>query len=317
MKKHYVLILSSVVLSSLAFASNATMTSQPQSTMTYELTSDMNVTSNQALVRVTLNATALNSKDQQQIKTSAIAKLQGILAQSNWHVTLLNVSNAQSGAENITMMMEARLSSKEIATLREKLKNNNSDNSRFKVEVLNYDPSAKVLQSAKESLMIKTYQQVQDYVKQFNEKTANHYHIKDVSYCFAEEKPQFKARAIQTYSMATNANGGSGQASESLKVAKKIELFANVTLAQTVNTEVKQPPQKSTDKAMTGQMNMLPPKYLEVKGYKQCFLTKDQGTWQSWCMPSVKPPACSDQAWQELLALKASGQLNAPECDHS
>lgn len=57
---------------------------------------------------------------------------------------------------------------------------------------------------------------------------------------------------------------------------------------------------------------VLPPKYLAIKGFKQCLDTKDMGTWKALCMPAQKPDACSDEAWQQLK--KLTGKDKLPDC---
>ncbi|MDG2286828.1 MAG: hypothetical protein P8N43_15085, partial [Alphaproteobacteria bacterium] len=55
---------------------------------------------------------------------------------------------------------------------------------------------------------------------------------------------------------------------------------------------------------------VLPPEYLSVPHFKQCLSTADQGTWQSWCVPLIKPKDCPCSSW---LALQNS-QKAPPQC---
>ena len=52
----------------------------------------------------------------------------------------------------------------------------------------------------------------------------------------------------------------------------------------------------------------LPPKYLSVKGFKQCLKTKSMGSWDSYCLPSEKPAPCDKKSWAQLI------KQNIPSC---
>jgi len=55
---------------------------------------------------------------------------------------------------------------------------------------------------------------------------------------------------------------------------------------------------------------VLPPQYLSVKGFQSCLQLKNNGSWQSWCMPASKPEKCLDASWAEL-----SSQDDLSKCD--
>ena len=62
----------------------------------------------------------------------------------------------------------------------------------------------------------------------------------------------------------------------------------------------------------TTAMASLPPRYLEVKDFSKCLTTKNMGTWESWCMPDVKPSLCPETSWEKLNHL--TGLDEVPSC---
>ena len=45
------------------------------------------------------------------------------------------------------------------------------------------------------------------------------------------------------------------------------------------------------------------PKYLSVEGFRDCTAENKQETFTSLCMPTVKPEACSDASWAQLIEI--------------
>ena len=50
------------------------------------------------------------------------------------------------------------------------------------------------------------------------------------------------------------------------------------------------------------------PKYVEIKGFKQCIDLKVKDNYSVVCIPSQKPKKCTSKAWQEL------SKLNLEQC---
>jgi len=61
----------------------------------------------------------------------------------------------------------------------------------------------------------------------------------------------------------------------------------------------------SKDKHLLG---ALPPKYLQVKDFKECLGTEQVSTHTQYCMPQYKPNACPLDSWQQLV------KLDMPKC---
>nr|WP_321467511.1 hypothetical protein [uncultured Desulfobulbus sp.] len=55
-----------------------------------------------------------------------------------------------------------------------------------------------------------------------------------------------------------------------------------------------------------------PPKYLEIKNFKQCLTTQKFDTWEGWCMPALKPETCPAESWEQLNALDENDKV--PPC---
>lgn len=56
---------------------------------------------------------------------------------------------------------------------------------------------------------------------------------------------------------------------------------------------------------------MLPPKYLNIDGFKACLNTQTKGAAVFYCMPNAKPDTCSDEAWTALNELEGKDKIIA------
>jgi hypothetical protein len=56
----------------------------------------------------------------------------------------------------------------------------------------------------------------------------------------------------------------------------------------------------------------LPPKYLQVKDFKQCLSTHQIDTYTAWCMPAQKSEGCPAASWKQLKAL--AGKDKVADC---
>jgi hypothetical protein len=152
--------------------------------------------------------------------------------------------------------------------------------------------------------MIGMYQEIQQYVKDFNAKTKSNYHIQHVSY--NSNIQNYNRPAPQMMMLAKV--GGENSKSNDVEVSKDINLSANVTLAMKPYA-VPKSKAKDRSKALIGGKGSLPPAYLSVDGFKACMATKDMGGWTSYCMPAQKPSDCQLSSWDELV------KMNIPNCN--
>jgi hypothetical protein len=102
--------------------------------------------------------------------------------------------------------------------------NKNSNNESIKIDVLNFYPSTKTLNTAKQKLMMNMYQSVQNYVIQFNKKTHSNYYIQNINFNSTHYLPR---KENNTFTISQPP-----QAKRDINIAKDIQLLANVTLAQ-------------------------------------------------------------------------------------
>ncbi|WP_119342569.1 hypothetical protein [Facilibium subflavum] len=291
----------SIVLASLCYAGIAQAAAEPVSTISFQKTSQMIVKSDTALVNVVVNATALKD-DSQIIQKAALQNLTSIIPKVDWKVIDFKEFQADSGAQNIKLVIQTRLTSSQIKTLKAQLKNNNSNNSRFQVDVVSFAPSSDMIDKAKDDMMIKMYQSIQNYVKTFNQQTGEDYVIKNVSFNIDAVSPQ--SPRMMTYFQTKAASNDSNQEQE-VSVSKKIMLNADVQLSESLKPSDQKGVKESQ---LVSGMGMLPPKYLEVKDYQKCLQTRDNGSWQSWCLPQQKPKDCPQDSWDALSA------QNIPDC---
>jgi hypothetical protein len=279
-------------------------TNTPQeSTISFSKNSELVVKSTTALVNVTVNATALQG-DNTIIQKAAIQNLSVILPKVDWKVVDYKETQADSGAQNIKLVIQARLTEQEIKSLQKELKNTNSNNSRFNVEVVSFDPTTYMINQAQDDMMISMYQSVKQYVDQFNAKTSSHYFIRSISYGVNDSPVAGKALVFAKMDMPVEDQ--QGNTADDFTVSKKMTMSAYVTLAQKDEDLAG----KASKEGQITMAKLLPPAYLQVSGYQQCLQTVNKGTWTAWCMPKTQPQGCGDDSWKALLDLKVACKLN-------
>lgn len=57
---------------------------------------------------------------------------------------------------------------------------------------------------------------------------------------------------------------------------------------------------------------ILPPKYLSIKGFKKCFSIETKGSARFYCMPKDRPEDCFYEAWEQLNHLEDTEKI--PQC---
>jgi hypothetical protein len=221
------IILSSIILGMVGVANAGTMpVVYPEyNTVAFTLDSHVTIKSDTALVNVTVNTTTLPG-DNAIVKKSAIDELKKILPKENWKIVNYKQSESASGAINIKIDIQARLTQSEIDSLRKSFAQH-STNQKMDIKVLNYNPTEAKVKESKQNLMIGMYQEIQQYVKDFNAKTKSNYHIQHVSY---NSNIQNYNRPAPQMMMLARVGGGNST-SKDVEVSKDINLSANVTLA--------------------------------------------------------------------------------------
>lgn len=54
---------------------------------------------------------------------------------------------------------------------------------------------------------------------------------------------------------------------------------------------------------------VVPPSYLSVAQFRYCLQQKDMGNYSVWCVPPTRATRCPKHSWQQLQALRESGEL--------
>jgi hypothetical protein len=220
-------ILTATILGMMGIANAGTMpVVYPEyDTVTFKINEKTTVTSDTSLVNVTSHITTLSDKNSS-IKKSSVDYLKSILPNADWKIINYKQTESESGAINLRIDFQARLTQSEIDLLRKAL-NKHSVNQKMTINVLGFNPSEQAVKNAKADLMINLYQDIQAYTKKFNVKTNSNYHIQHVNYNSASSNNSYQSRAKVMYAGNTAENSNSTNVS----VSKDINISANVTLA--------------------------------------------------------------------------------------
>jgi hypothetical protein len=300
-------ILTATILGMMGIANAGTMpVVYPEyDTVTFKINEKTTVTSDTSLVNVTSHITTLSDKNSS-IKKSSVDYLKSILPNADWKIINYKQTESESGAINLRIDFQARLTQSEIDLLRKAL-NKHSVNQKMTINVLGFNPSKQAVKNAKADLMVKLYQDIQAYTGKFNDKTHSNYHIQHVSYnSDSSYNNNYHTKAMVMYgdNMAENTS------SKNIAVSKDINISANITLAKKASVKwSKLKPAHHHHSRLIGGKAGLPPAYLSVDGFKQCLSTKDMGGWRSYCIPEEKLDHCKQESWDQL------SKMDMPHCD--
>lgn len=290
--KKYWMIIPAVALSTMAIANPHCMMNKGGSSISFDMQKETTLASQDALVNVQINATVLQSSDSQALQASTVTAMNKIMPNITWKVTNYSQQTAASGAQNITIDLQTRLNSNQIAELDAKLKSALPQNQTYKIQIVTFAPSIEDIQAAKNQMTTEMYQEVQQYITEFNQQTNSQYQLRSVNFSTNTALPQ---RMMPTLMMARTNDSSA----DNMNVSMTIDMVAHVTLSQRSNEAQGQP---------VGGQRVLPPAYLNVPNFQSCLQTESQGSWQSWCMPKTQPNDCPQSSWTELT------KQNIPAC---
>lgn len=295
MKKLWIVI-PAMAVSSIALAQppHSCMMNANASTISFDLQKETTITAQDALVNVQINATVLQASDSQALQASTVSAMNALMPNVSWKVTNYAQQTAASGAQNIVIDLQTRLDSAQIAQLDAKLKASLPQNQTYKVQIVTFAPSLDKIQAAKNQMTIEMYQEVQEYIQNFNQQTNAQYQLKSIDYSTNTALPQ---RMMPTLMMARTNDSSA----DNMNVSMTLDMVAHITLRQNDT-------QPTNTQAMVGGKRVLPPAYLNVPNFQSCLQTESQGSWQSWCMPKTQPNDCPQSSWKELST------QNIPAC---
>lgn len=138
---------------------------------------------------------------------------------------------SNSGAINITIKLQARISQSDLNKLQTAFENQDkSSGTKLVVDVLDYNPPAKDIQAAKQKLMIKLFNDTKDYLANFNKQTNSNYTIQSIQYIDVDDgyQPRNNLMLMKT---SYNANASSNSYN-TIAVSQCINIKANVTFME-------------------------------------------------------------------------------------
>lgn len=223
-------ITSSLLLCSLAigtaFANDDNCTEY--NTIKYSTQAQTTVKSDSILVQVTGYATT-NLKDQNSVEKEISDQVNGMVA-ADWKVKNLEQDKSRSGALNITVQLEARISQQDLNKLQKELENQQADGKKLEVHVLDYNPPIQEIQKAKQKLMIDIYQKAKEYLKTFNKETSGNYLIQSVKYNDDVSQSYKPKNTVMLMRSASNEMGSS--AANPVAVSQDVKINANITFME-------------------------------------------------------------------------------------
>lgn len=135
--------------------------------VTLQLQADQWVTTNTALVYVSVNA-AVNDQGMGAIQNDVMNKLKQLSDKGDWHMLSFNRSQDQSGLERVQISAQARLPQNELSGLRDKAKKISKPGETYTIDNVAFTPSDDELQKANADLRNNLYQQAKIEIDNLN-----------------------------------------------------------------------------------------------------------------------------------------------------
>jgi hypothetical protein len=279
-----------IILSSLLIASTqlsyAIPNNQSNSILRYQMTSSKTIEVNKALVSLNLYLTIL--KQSPDTKVSALKEINSILPSIKWKITNYKEDQTKSGAIDVTISMQNRLTKSEIEQFRKNLNKYSNNDDSIKIENISYSPSEFEIQNTKQDLMLSIIKQTKNYAKKLNQELNSNYNIKEIDFSSNNYQPP-------TYNSNRMVMLAGVQKDKDINVSKKYTMNANIILENDKSSQ-----KNDITKSKIGGNKVLPPSYLGIHGFKNCLSTKNMGSWQSYCIPNAKPQNCEQNSWESL-----------------
>ncbi|AJC49099.1 hypothetical protein SD28_05350 [Allofrancisella guangzhouensis] len=223
------------ILSTAFLISLATVTSlyacdnksqKTHNTISYTTQAEISIKSNSVLVQVTGYATT-TLKDINNIQHKITANIKNIV-DTNWQIKNIQQNTNQSGTLNVTLELQARVTQAQLNKLQTTLDSQKSNGQKLVVDILDYNPPTQEIETAKQELMIKIYNNTKQYLNNFNKQTDSHYVIQSIKY--GSDYNTVTPRVNNLVLMKAVAN--SDESFNQTTVLKDISIKANVTFIE-------------------------------------------------------------------------------------
>ncbi|GMN88687.1 hypothetical protein [Francisella sciaenopsi] len=197
-------------------------------TIKYTTQAETTIKSDSILVEVTGYATTTLDK-QNSIENQITDSINNIV-KSDWKVKNIEQNTSNSGAINITIQLQSRISQGDLNKLQQAIENQDrSSGKRLAVKVLDYNPPAKEIEAAKQQLMIQLFKDTKDYLANFNKQTNSNYTIQSVQYIDVDGyKPRNTVMLMKSAAYNETDTGSYNP----VTVSQDINIRANVTFME-------------------------------------------------------------------------------------
>lgn len=217
-------VLSLSFISGLAEADN-TLCANNLSIITYPLTVQTTIQAQKAKVSVALNAT-VNPEQLNSIQATAVSTLQTAV-NADWRIESYNQSKTDSGLIDVTMSLQARLDSQQLADLTSKLKSLNSNGQQYAIDNTSYEPTTAEIQHALAKLRLNLLAEAAQQLKEINKTLNSNYELYKVDF-----NPNNISGAQVKFGVMMAALGNTADNSVSnLAVSQDLSLTADVEFA--------------------------------------------------------------------------------------
>lgn len=138
----------------------------------FQLQSEQWVSTTTAEVTVVVDAT-LDKFGLSQARTQILAKLAALAKDADWHITVFDRMQNQSGLEQLRVEAQTRLPEKDLSNLRDKAKEISKPGLTFSIQNISFTPSLNEFEKARTDLRSLIYAEAQTEVARLNKAFPN------------------------------------------------------------------------------------------------------------------------------------------------
>lgn len=164
------------------------------------------------------------------LQPSVLKTLQQMAPNAKWRITDYNRSQDQSGLERVTIAAQARLTDKDLASLRANAKKQSQPGLKYSIASISYVPTPGEVEQARNDLRQKLYARIQDEIKQLQSVyPEQHFYVHKISFADGDTPPM--PRNTKMYATMSAAPEVS---QPPMDVSDQLKMSVNVVLASTI-----------------------------------------------------------------------------------
>lgn len=204
--KQFIGILALLSFSVCTFAQTNNDKKMTLDTIRFEMSSKQWVTTEKAMLSVTINAT-LNNADLVKARADILTRLNKI-AKGDWHITAFDRTQDSSGLEKLYVQAQVRVLQSDLTNIYQQAKSVSLPGAQYEISGIEFKPDLDEIQAVKATIREQLYQKINDEMTRINKLYPKQkYSVKNVKFVDGVDvvQPRPQAKMLNAMSMASSA----------------------------------------------------------------------------------------------------------------